>query len=147
MTTAVAKMSDPAAYNVAGIIPLACGEAIDLTYHCVDRWWERVQVAAPNFERAMLSLTWIATAVGHFAPKAKWIWTADPRARYLYLTEEIALIVVNQAAVTCVVKCSPRRPPKASRESEQFSTRTARLLRLRMMQRSITEDDFAVSLP
>jgi hypothetical protein len=133
LTTAVAKISDPAVYNVAGILHLPCGEAIDLTHHCVDRWYERVQIAAPSFRQAMLCLTWIAGAVGYFAPKAEWILSSDQRARYLYITDEIALIVVGQ-----VVKNGRKRPPKALRVREQFSNRIVRLQRRRLMQRSIS---------
>lgn len=96
-----------AGVGIAGRVRLSDGRVVQLTTHCVDRFWERAAVGSVRFRDALDRLTQLASSVGEAADeRPDWAHEKSHRsgAWWLYLGPDVALCIEGRVAVTCLVR-------------------------------------------
>lgn len=90
--------------------------AVSITNHAARRFIERVQPSCADLDDARLMLRTLIGAVGELRAEAPaWVTPAHPAQRFLFLGDDVCLVINGRTAVTCVTRASAARRPAARR--------------------------------
>jgi hypothetical protein len=102
--------------RLAARLVLPDGERLYATTHCVDRFWERAASSESTFHAARARLLILVQAHGCWTGQPAWFdGRVDADVRWLAIGEDVALLVIDGLARTCMTRGAFLRGRRAKR--------------------------------